>query len=1332
MSAWINEFHYDNSGADVGEFIEIAGKAGTDLTGWTLVLYNGNGGAPYNTTNLGGTIIGQQNGFGTVSVSYPANGIQNGAPDAIALVDQNGAVVQFLSYEGSFTAVGGAANGLTSTDIGIAQAGTELAGASLQLVGNGDEYGDFTWEATPDDSPGAVNAGQTFQVPRAWINEIHYDNAGADTGEFIEVAGTAGLDLSGWTLVLYNGTNGAAYTTTALTGVIDNESNGFGALAFTYPSNGIQNGAPDGFALVDATGAVVQFLSYEGSFTAAGGAADGLTSTDIGVAQAGTEPVGSSLHLVGTGDDYGEFTWAPTLDDSPGALNGGQSFGGAATVQVSIDDVAVLEGDSGTTNLVFTVTRSSTASAFTLDFATADNTATAGSDYAASAGTLNFTAGGAASQTITVAVNGDTGFEPTETFFVNLSNLQATAGSVVLADAQGQGTITADADLPPLTAIHAIQGAGAASPLAGQTVRIEAIVVGDFQNGDADTKRNLGGFYLQEEDADADADALTSEGIFVFQGDAVGDVALGDRVRITGTVSEYFGQTQITAASITVLESGNVLPTAAEILLPAAATTLNQNGRVQPDLEAFEGMRVVFTQTLTVTEQFQLDRFNEIKLVAGDRPVQFTQENLPDAAGYQASLIEVGARIITYDDGLNVQNAPIDNLDGFGPTYATANAPRMGDTVTNLTGVLDYQWAGNATSGATWRVRATEDGTNSFVDADPRPASPPDVSGTLQVASFNVLNFFTTLDAGGALTAIGLEPRGANSAAEFDRQAEKLLTTLDLLGADIIGLIELENDFAPGAAGNAIEFIVEGLNALEGGDVWSWVNPDTQFVGTDAIAVGLIYRNDVVQLAGGTTVSILDSGLIAQDGRAPIAASFEDMTSGEVFTVTVNHFKSKGSAAGLPGDADAGDGQGLSNATRVQQAQELLDWLATDPTGANDDDVLIIGDLNAYAMEDPIRLLENAGYVTLEQPGDYSYVFDGLTGSLDHTLASASLAAKVAGAAAWHINADEADALDYNLDFGRDAAIFDGTVPFRTSDHDPLLVGLNFANENELLVRGDGDDTVDGGAGDDTIQGGGGDDSLIGGTGDDELDGGPGQDSMAGGEGNDLYRLDDPNDFAIEFAGEGADTIIGEVRLRLGQNIEAARLEGNGNANIRGNDLDNLLVGNGGGNKIEGLEGADTLDADGGRDALFGGAGTDLLLGGAGDDALFGGGGADTLDGGTGIDRLRGEAGADLYRLFAAPGTADADLIEGFVSGEDMIAILAAAFDPTLAGGALDPSRFEANARGQATTAGQGVFVFETDKAWLWWDTDGAGAERDLVARFAASSPLDLSDFIVI
>ncbi len=162
VPVFINEIHYDNAGTDTGEAIEIAGPAGTDLTGWSIVLYNGNGGAQYNATALSGTIPNQAGGFGTVFVSYPSNGIQNGSPDGIALVDSASNVQQFLSYEGSFTAVGGPANGLTSIDIGVSESFTTQIGESLQLVGSGTDSSHFTWAGPMTSTFGAINSGQSF------------------------------------------------------------------------------------------------------------------------------------------------------------------------------------------------------------------------------------------------------------------------------------------------------------------------------------------------------------------------------------------------------------------------------------------------------------------------------------------------------------------------------------------------------------------------------------------------------------------------------------------------------------------------------------------------------------------------------------------------------------------------------------------------------------------------------------------------------------------------------------------------------------------------------------------------------------------------------------------------------------------------------------------------------------------------------------------------------------------------------------------------------------------------------------------------------------------
>ncbi len=324
VPVFINEIHYDNAGTDTGEAIEIAGPAGTNLTGWSVVLYNGSGGSVYNTTVLSGTIPNQASGFGTLVVNYPTNGIQNGSPDGIALVNNANAVQQFLSYEGSFTAVGGPANGQTSTNIVVSESGSGAAGNSLQLQGSGTDSGSFFWASEMPNTFGASNTGQSFSFVPIFINEIHYDNVGADTGEAIEVAGPAGANLTGWSIVLYNGANGLSYDTIALSGTILNQQGGFGTTFVLAP--GLQNGSPDGIALVYNNSLVQQFLSYEGSFTALDGPASGQISTDIGVSEGSGTAVGDSLQLQGIGGNATDFAWSGPIPNTFGAPNTGQLF----------------------------------------------------------------------------------------------------------------------------------------------------------------------------------------------------------------------------------------------------------------------------------------------------------------------------------------------------------------------------------------------------------------------------------------------------------------------------------------------------------------------------------------------------------------------------------------------------------------------------------------------------------------------------------------------------------------------------------------------------------------------------------------------------------------------------------------------------------------------------------------------------------------------------------------------------------------------------------------------------------------------------------------------
>jgi predicted extracellular nuclease len=947
-SPFINEIHYDNAGTDAGEAVEIAGVAGTDLGGWTLQPYNGANGAPYSATSLSGVLPNLDGGNGTLS--FPILGLQNGAPDGIALVRSDGVVTQFLSYEGSFTAVGGPADGLSSTDIGVQEDSSTPAGSSLQLVGTGSNYEDFTWSGPSPDSFGAVNDGQDFDGSTAppttiFVNEIHYDNAGGDVDEGVEIAGPAGTDLSEWTLQPYNGANGLAYSATPLSGVIADQCNGFGTINFSVL--GLQNGAPDGVALVQPDGTIAQFLSYEGAFSAVDGPAAGQASIDIGVSESGSTAIGDSMQLQGSGSTYEDFSWAADVSHTRDAVNVGQDFNGPCSV------------------------------------------------------------------------------------------------------------------IPDLVKIYDVQGSGRESPLAGQTVRIQGVVVGDFQDANG-VHGDLNGFFVQEQTGDGDS--ATSDGIFIFEPASALDVMPGDLVEVTGPVSEFFGETQISASAVSVLGSGSVAPT--PVTLPSAGVVDNADGRRIADLEQFEGMLVSFPQTLTVTELFNLDRFGELRLAEGGRLFQYTQVSPPDIGGFPVYVDEIASRNVMLDDGLITQNP--DPIRYPPPGLDSDNPVRMGDTVTGLQAVITYRRGSGGFGDALYRTMPVQEPV--FVTGNTRPVR-PEVGGSLKVASINVLNYFTTIDDGGNNCFPGVRCRGADSQEEFDRQREKLVTALVELDADVVGLVELENNFPDGTA-SAIADLVAGLNAVAS-STWDWVDPGTN-VGDDAIAVGLIYKTDTVRLAPDTTPAILTDadlpglGLTAPifDGmstnRAPLAATFEEPATGGVFTVAVNHYKSKGaSELDNPGtecgvdidpatepNCDQGDGQSFWNARRTQASEAVAAWLATGPTGSDDADIMIVGDLNAYVQEDPISFLKGMGYQNLtSDPATYTFVFDGQAGTLDYALVTPDLADQVTGVAEWHINADEADGLDYNLDFGRNPAIFDGTIPFRSSDHDPVIVGLNLESE---------------------------------------------------------------------------------------------------------------------------------------------------------------------------------------------------------------------------------------------------------------------------------------------
>ena len=615
--------------------------------------------------------------------------------------------------------------------------------------------------------------------------------------------------------------------------------------------------------------------------------------------------------------------------------------------------------------------------------------------------------------------------------------------------------------------IHQIQSSGPAVTGPGPFT-VEAIVVGAYQTQGSGQLR---GFFIQEEDADADSDPSTSEGIFVFCGTCPVPVKVGDLVRVTGAASEFFNMSQLSAtttASVTVLSSGNPLPAPATVELPVPGVPTGDLATAQAVIDAyfeqFEGMLVTFPAPLTVAEYFELARYGQVVLAAGGRPRQFTDQNLPDASGFIDHQIDFARRAIILDDDNNVQNAAITGVDKpyFWPRpgLSTTNFFRGGDTITGLTGVLHWSFAGQSGTDA-WRIRPVEPAFNyAFTSANARPAA-PEVKGGPKIASFNVLNYFLTIDVtlsnsiGDCGPSQTLDCRGADSEGELERQREKLTQALLGLDADVIGLIELENtpSVEPLAA------IVEDLNDATSPDAYAFI--DTGVVGTDAIKVGIIYRSGRVNPFG--SHAVLDSSAFVNPfnaefdrNRPAVAQTFEDRGSGTRFTVVVNHLKSKGSGCG-PGDDDTTTGQGNCNGTRTAAAQALADWLATDPTGSGTSNFLIIGDLNSYRNEDPITVLKNAGYVDLidqfQGAAAYSYLFGGQLGYLDYALASPTLAARVVDVAEWHINADEVPLFDYNDEirdsgeatFERKSSALElyAPDPYRTSDHDPVIVGLD-------------------------------------------------------------------------------------------------------------------------------------------------------------------------------------------------------------------------------------------------------------------------------------------------
>ncbi|MEA3326087.1 MAG: ExeM/NucH family extracellular endonuclease, partial [Chloroflexota bacterium] len=304
----------------------------------------------------------------------------------------------------------------------------------------------------------------------------------------------------------------------------------------------------------------------------------------------------------------------------------------------------------------------------------------------------------------------------------------------------------------------------------------------------------------------------------------------------------------------------------------------------------------------------------------------------------------------------------------------------------------------------------------------------------------------------------GMDCRGADYVAELVRQRTKILSALVKIDADIVGLMEIENDRAGEPPDYAVADLVAGLNDVMGPGTYDYIA--TGAIGLDAIKVAMIYKPGNVTPVGDFAIldDSVDPFFFESKNRPVLAQSFMDNIVGDAVTVAVNHLKSKGSPCDDLGDPDLFDGQGNCNLTRSSAAQAEVDWLASDPTETGVENLLIIGDLNAYDKEDPVDAIKAGSDDTPGTSDDYfdmiyeilgeaaySYLYDGKVGYLDYALANTALVEYVADVTIWHINADEADLINYDMSYKKDAqdAIY-APDAYRASDHDPVIITLTF------------------------------------------------------------------------------------------------------------------------------------------------------------------------------------------------------------------------------------------------------------------------------------------------
>ena len=920
------------------------------------------------TTAFTFTVTRSGGSDGAVSVNYS---LQNGTTNAADFTSTAGGTVSF-------------ADGETSKIITIDVAGDLVVEPSETFTVVLDTP---TGGATITDGSGlgTITSDDLPAIANIWINEFHYDpSSSPETGEFIEVAGLAGVDLTGWTIVLYNGNGGGTYGSAInLSGTLANGSNGFGFTSVLVP--GLQNGSPDGFALVDNYGRVVQFLSYEGTITATNGPAAGLTSSDVLRFEEQATP-GTSLQLTGTGSSYADFTWTDGNANTTGATNVGQSFlSGADQGQIRLDNAALTEGNAGETMLTFVVHRAGGFNtAATVDYSVAFGTADAADlgAGAALAGSVTFAAG-QFTQTISIPVSGDLSPEFNETLFVTLGDV---TGNAVVVDATGVGTIINDDTIS--LSIMQIQGESHWSPFEGQPVITTGII----------TAVDASGFYLQ--DAAGDANVNTSDALYVFTGSAP-TVAVGDSVQVAGRVSEFGSDLPLTEINVTgagfgvtVISTGNALP---------AAALVGTGGRLPPTQSIDSDGLTVFNPAVDGADFWES---LEGMRVAIDSPLVVANSDTAFGETYVVASLGLGATGVNSNGGITISpgdyNPEMIQLDDFlisGSGFVSDYS--VGDQPGTVIGVINYSFSH-------YELLITE-----------VPAGTVDVTLTPEVVGFvGDANYMTIA----TLNVENLDP----SDGKYDDLAEDIVVNLRL--PDVIAIQEMQDDNGAlsggtlSAAANA-QGLIDAIFAASGVTyVYVEIAPATaNSTGGEPngnIRNGYLYREDRVDLVAGSLEVINDPSY--SNSRLPLVATWSFQGT-EITTINV-HLTARSGSDPLWGANQPPEIAGEDR--REDQLDAIGQWieteLATDPAL----NIAVLGDFNGFYFEAAHTNLTDSGMLTnlqvalLDPAERYSYVFEGNSQLLDNILVTGGL-----------LDGASVDAVHINTYFGADA----------NSDHDPQV-----------------------------------------------------------------------------------------------------------------------------------------------------------------------------------------------------------------------------------------------------------------------------------------------------